>query len=169
MNDPFEAMFAGLRQPRIPGVPYDNQPKPKAPPRERKRSSRRKVKLDHPGERPRRWDDSPKVHMVGDREVEFFPVGALAMALGRQVVTIRSWEAKGWLPEAVFRSPAPAGGVPGRETVGRRLYSRYQVELVLRVAAETGVLSLSNRGNTAGAAAWAAFAKKVTAEWRAEL
>lgn len=62
----------------------------------------------------------------------FYTVGALASILERSSVTIRSWEAKGWLPRAKYRSPPPVKEqIPGREPIGRRLYTQEQVECVI--------------------------------------
>lgn len=59
---------------------------------------------------------------------KFYTIGALAQALGKQPVTLRSWESKGWLPPASFRTPTPRGTqVPGKAQKGRRLYSKEQL------------------------------------------
>lgn len=169
LNDPFESMFAGLRQPpRVPGVDYRNQPKPQRD-RPAQAKTTKTIRLTHPGEHEERWDANPQTRTVQGTQIDLFEVRALGKALGRQAVTVRSWEAKGWLPRAVFRTVPPAKGVPGKENKGRRMYSRHQIELVLRVANETGVLSLSNRGNTADPEAWKEFARRVALEWRAEV
>ncbi len=65
---------------------------------------------------------------VGGVTQKFYTIGALASALGKQPVTIRSWERKGWLPKAKFRTPPPRGEqLPNKTTKGRRLYSQEQV------------------------------------------
>lgn len=62
----------------------------------------------------------------------FYTVGALASILGRSPVTIRSWEQKGWLPRARYRSPPPSREqIPGRDPIGKRLYTQQQVECVV--------------------------------------
>jgi hypothetical protein len=65
---------------------------------------------------------------IGGEVRKFYTIGALAQALGKQPVTIRSWEQKGWLPPATFRTPAPRGPqIPGKAIKGRRLYSQEQL------------------------------------------
>ncbi|MDX3260724.1 MerR family transcriptional regulator [Streptomyces sp. MI02-2A] len=82
------------------------------------------------------WDHKPRKYVVAGSETEFFTVGQLAQALGRQPVTIRKWEREGVIPRSTFQSPGRDGDVRGR----RRLYTRAQVEGMVRIAAEEGVL-----------------------------
>jgi len=59
----------------------------------------------------------------------------LASALNRKPVTIRSWEAKGWIPPASFRTPAPRSEqIPGKAVRGRRLYSEAQIVFIVEAA-----------------------------------
>lgn len=68
-------------------------------------------------------------YMVGGVVKRFYTIGILARVLQRTPVTIRSWERKGWLPKATFRTPAPAGEqIPGKAVKGRRLYSEAQLQ-----------------------------------------
>lgn len=87
---------------------------------------------------PDHWDARPIRKTVKGAEVEFFPVGALATALGRSSVTIRMWENTGILPKARYRS----GGVEGKQ---RRLYTRAQIEGVVRIAQEEGILYITRK------------------------
>jgi hypothetical protein len=58
----------------------------------------------------------------------FYTIGSVAKALGKTPVTIRSWEAKGWLPSASYRTPAPRKEqIPGKASKGKRLYSKDQL------------------------------------------
>jgi hypothetical protein len=82
------------------------------------------------------WDAKPRKYVVAGTETEFFTVGQLAAALGRQPVTIRKWEREGTIPKSTFQAPGRDGDVRGR----RRLYTRAQVEGMVRIAAEEGVL-----------------------------
>jgi len=85
------------------------------------------------------WLHSVKSHeySVGGTVTNFYTIGALAQALNRKPVTIRSWESKGWLPPASFRTPPPKGEqVPGKATKGRRLYSETQVVFLVEAAIE---------------------------------
>jgi hypothetical protein len=83
---------------------------------------------------PGRWDAKPKVLKVGGVDREFFTIGQLAQALGRKPVTIRTWERTGVIPRPTFRKPSqdPRGA--------RRLYTRAQVEGVVKIAKEEGLL-----------------------------
>jgi hypothetical protein len=82
-----------------------------------------------------------KEFLVAGEPRKFYSIGALATALGKQPVTLRSWEQKGWLPAASFRTPAPRGPqIPGKVTKGRRLYSQEQV-VFLATAYDKYILS----------------------------
>jgi hypothetical protein len=85
---------------------------------------------------PGAWDAKPRKYVVAGAETEFFTVGDLAKALGRQPVTIRKWEREGVIPKSTYQSPGKDGDVRGR----RRLYTREQVEGMVRIAYEEGVL-----------------------------
>lgn len=74
-------------------------------------------------------------YLVGSVAKKFYTIGSLAKALGRTPVTVRSWEAKGWLPSASFRTPPPKGEqVPGKQVKGRRLYSEAQIVFLVEAA-----------------------------------
>jgi len=81
------------------------------------------------------WDANPKILKVGGEDREFFTVGQLGAALGgRKPVTIRKWERTGVIPKPTFRKPSddPRGQ--------RRLYTRAQIEGMIQIAKEEGVL-----------------------------
>lgn len=82
------------------------------------------------------WDAKPRLFAVNGSEKEFFTVGQLASALGRRPVTIRMWEREGIIPKATFQIKAKNDDPRGR----RRLYSRAQVEGLVKIAMEEGVL-----------------------------
>lgn len=83
------------------------------------------------------WDTRPKeVYLQGVR-YDMFPIGALSKALGRRPVTIRSWIDKGWIPKARFKTPDIVGT---RGNAGRRLWTRAQIEGIVRIAREEGLL-----------------------------
>lgn len=81
------------------------------------------------------WDAHPVKGRIGNLEMEFFKIGALAKALGKKPVTIRKWITKGWLPRSIYRAPGfkNTKGAP-------RLYTRAQIEGLVRIAAEERLL-----------------------------
>lgn len=78
-----------------------------------------------------RWDRNPQTHYINGRPMELFTIGALAEALNRRPVTLRAWEAKGYLPKATFRS---------RGEKSKRLYMREQIEGLVALATEEGLI-----------------------------
>lgn len=73
-----------------------------------------------------------KTYVIAGEKKTFFTVGGLAKALQRKPGTIRMWELNGWLPKAMYRTPAPSGQHFGNKSAkGRRLYSLEQVEFLL--------------------------------------
>lgn len=87
------------------------------------------------------WDSKPLVYFVGGKPQEFFPISALAHAIGKASVTIRSWENKGLLPPSPYRSPKPRKEtIPGVSPKGRRLWTREQIEGILDIARQEGVI-----------------------------
>lgn len=84
----------------------------------------------------REWDTKPMIFEdpVTKKDAEFFTIGNLADALGRESGTIRKWENTGVIPKAAFLTP-------GEDPRGRRrLYSRAQIEGLVRIAAEEKIL-----------------------------
>lgn len=74
----------------------------------------------------------------GREEFEtLYTIGALAEALGKSTVTIRRWIRAGVLPETKLKT-APIEGTPGNSR--RRLWTRDQVESVLRIGTETNMV-----------------------------
>lgn len=70
--------------------------------------------------------------LVAGEPRKFYTIGTLASVLQRSAVTIRSWESKGWLPRAAFRTPAPRKEqIPGKKSLGRRLYSEQQLRFLV--------------------------------------
>lgn len=90
------------------------------------------------------WDARPAKKMVNGKEVEFFTIGQLAMALGVKPVTLRSWEQKGWVPFPPYRTRPPQwAGLPNKKQQGRRLWTRAQVAGIVRIAREEGMVGSS--------------------------
>lgn len=92
-----------------------------------------KTKAKAAPEDEERWDAHPTIQNVDGRDVEFFYVGAVAVALGRRPNTIRRWLNDGTLPKERFRTNASA--VKG----SRRLWTRAQIEGMRRIAKEEGL------------------------------
>ena len=94
-------------------------------------------------------------YLVNGQPKRFYTIGAVAMALQRKPVTIRSWESKGWIPPATFRTPPPRKEqIPGKATKGRRLYSEAQV-VFLREMAMVYEINDPNNAN------WKGFKKAI--------
>jgi len=73
-----------------------------------------------------------KTYTINGEKKTFFTVGGLAKALLRKPVTIRMWESNGWIPKAMYRTPAPNGVHFGEKPAkGRRLYSLEQVDFLI--------------------------------------
>lgn len=89
----------------------------------------------------------------------FYTVGSLAKALGKSQVTIRSWEQKGWLPQAAWRTPPPQNPqLPGKQVKGQRLYTKEQL-LFLVMAYTEYVENLQPRPN------WEAFRQAIKRQY----
>jgi hypothetical protein len=75
----------------------------------------------------------PVVFSVNGIDVEFFLIGQLAAALGRSATTLRRWESQGTIPRSGYTKPS-------KDSRGRRrLYSRAQVEGIIRIYIDEGV------------------------------
>lgn len=79
------------------------------------------------------WDGNPRVYRVRGADHEFFPISALATALRRKPGTLRKWETQGYLPTARYRSP-------GEGKSQSRLYTRSQIEGLIAIATEEGLM-----------------------------
>lgn len=86
-----------------------------------------------------RWDDDPVYKKISGYYREFFAISHLATALGRAPKTIYKWEANGLFPGAtwIYNSESKNGR--------RRFYTRDQIEGVVLIAFEEGVLSGTQR------------------------
>jgi hypothetical protein len=117
--------------------------------------------LDYPGRRkpvnrgPREvaaedtplWDAKPVRYKVGGVEQEFFLISHLAKALDYSVQSIRAWEAAGLLPRSPYRSPRTKAPVAaGRSNKGKRLWTREQVEGIVRLAKKHRVILPDRKG-----------------------
>ncbi len=100
-----------------------------------------------------------KFYTIKGERIELFTIGDLSAAIRKRPVTIRMWESKGWIPKANWRSPAPNGHtIPNIPARGRRLYTRQQVELLVRAADD---FCLDNKAK----ADWTGFRAFVRTNW----
>jgi hypothetical protein len=83
------------------------------------------------------WDARPIKIPYQGVDYEMFHIGSLAKALGKDAVTIRAWMRKGWLPRNSFQT-RPIPGTLGN--AGRKLWTRQQIEGIVRIAREEGLL-----------------------------
>jgi hypothetical protein len=89
------------------------------------------------------WDANPQIKpLPNGKDIELFTVGALAQALNRPFITIRTWNQKGYLPTSPYRLPTKPNK-NGEEHKGRRLYSRAMIEATVALFAQFGVLHVS--------------------------
>lgn len=106
--------------------------------------SKRKRKTQEPKKREiepvQGWDAKPYMKTLPNgRDVEMFTIGALAEALGRPVITIRTWIKEGYLPASPYRLPSKKN-IRGEDQMGRRLYSRSMIEIVIELFGKAGLL-----------------------------
>ena len=86
------------------------------------------------------WDAKPyKKTLPNGRDLEMFTIGALAAAVGRPVITIRSWLKEGYLPASPYRMPTKKD-INGQDHAGRRLYSRAMVETLVDIFTKAGLM-----------------------------
>lgn len=90
---------------------------------------------------PDGWDAKPRVYKKNGVDTEFFTIGHLAIAMNRKPLTIRQWERKGIIPKSTYQRAGRNGSQHGR----RRLYTRAQIEGMIKIAHEEGLLSNDRR------------------------
>lgn len=84
------------------------------------------------------WDAEPIIKSIQGVETEMFTIGALAQALEKQVVTIRLWEKKGYIPGAPYRLRSKT--LNGAKVNGNRVYTRALIEIAIEEFAVRGLL-----------------------------
>ena len=84
------------------------------------------------------WDSNPVIKTLKGVETEVFTIGALAKALEKQIVTIRLWEKKGYLPSAPYRLRSKS--LNGKKVMGNRVYTRALIEIAIEEFARRGLL-----------------------------
>lgn len=87
------------------------------------------------------WDENPLVKLVKGIETELFTISALAQALEKEVVTIRLWEKKGYIPNAPYRLRSKE--LNGKKVSGNRAYTRELIEIAIEEFSKRGLLGSS--------------------------
>lgn len=123
-DDVIDAMFGGL------GKTYPG-------------SKQVRKSLAHPVKKKKEdvesWEENPQVKKLPNgKEVELFSAGALALALGRPLVTVRLWERKGYIPRAPYRLKSIM--VDGKKKPGWRMYSRDMILSAINSFQSRGLL-----------------------------
>lgn len=84
------------------------------------------------------WDSNPTIKLLKGVETEVFSIGALAKALDKQIVTIRLWEKKGYIPIAPYRLRSKS--LKGNKVMGNRVYTRALIEIAIEEFAKRGLI-----------------------------
>lgn len=84
------------------------------------------------------WDANPIVKTLNGKETEVFTISALAQALEKQVVTIRLWEKKGYIPIAPYRLRSKT--LDGKKVSGNRVYTKKLIEIAIEEFSVRGLL-----------------------------
>ncbi len=85
------------------------------------------------------WEEKPQVKKLPNGKiVELYSAGALSVALGRPLVTIRLWERKGYIPKAPYRLRSVVVG--DKKRPGNRMYSRAIIESTIKSFQSRGLL-----------------------------
>jgi hypothetical protein len=125
MNDEFDKLFKDLDD-YYPGSKRKRR-KPDTNVKPRKVST------------PNAWNVDPQVKALPNGKViELFSAGAMAIALGRPLVTLRLWERKGYIPRAPYRLKSMI--VKGVKKPGWRMYSKAIVEATIESFQSRGLL-----------------------------
>lgn len=87
---------------------------------------------------PELWDSNPIIRTIQGKPTEMFTIQALALALGKEVVTIRLWERKGYIPIAPYRLRSKS--LNGNKVNGNRVYPREIIDITIEEFANRGLL-----------------------------
>lgn len=87
------------------------------------------------------WEANPQLKKLPNgKTIELFSAGALSIALGRPLVTIRLWERKGYIPRAPYRLRTVVVG--DKKRPGNRMYSRAIIESTIHSFQSRGLLEV---------------------------
>lgn len=84
------------------------------------------------------WDKDPIIKLLKGVETEVFTIGALAAALDKQIVTIRLWEKKGYIPIAPYRLRSKT--LNNKKVLGNRVYTRNLIEIAIEEFSKRGLI-----------------------------
>jgi hypothetical protein len=84
------------------------------------------------------WDENPIIKTLKGVETEVFTIGAFAAALEKQIVTIRLWEKKGYIPIAPYRLRSKS--LNGKKVNGNRVYTRELIEITIEEFTKRGLI-----------------------------
>jgi hypothetical protein len=84
------------------------------------------------------WDENPTTKLVKGVETELFTISALAQALEKEIVTIRLWEKKGYIPAAPYRLRSKE--LNGKKVSGNRVYTRELILIAIEEFQRRGLL-----------------------------
>jgi len=84
------------------------------------------------------WDSNPIIKHLNGEETEVFTVSALAQALEKSIISIRSWEKKGYIPGAPYRLRSKS--LNGKKVGGNRVYTRQLIEIAVEEFSKRGLL-----------------------------
>lgn len=88
------------------------------------------------------WDAKPfKKTLPNGKDIEMFTIGALASAVGRPVITIRTWIKEGYIPPSPYRLPNTVDK-HGGSRAGRRMWSRAMIESLVDLFGKAGLLTV---------------------------
>lgn len=87
------------------------------------------------------WDARPLIKTLQGVETEIFTIGALSQALEKEIVTIRLWEKKGYIPIAPYRLRSKT--LQGKKVNGNRVYTRELIEIAIEEFQRRGLLGSS--------------------------
>jgi hypothetical protein len=84
------------------------------------------------------WDANPIIKVFQGKEVELFTVSSLALALEKEIVTIRLWERKGYIPNAPYRLRSK--NLNGKKVNGNRVYTRALIDIAIEEFSNRGLI-----------------------------
>ena len=92
-----------------------------------------------------RWSREYNVETdEGEQRIRLYTIGALAAALGKQPHTIRKWIRNGIIPDSGLKTQALDGTLGD---AGRRLWTKEQIDSVVLIAHDEGVIGGKRRRN----------------------